>query len=203
MTNPDNLPVPARHRELTPKEVQAHSDRAFRAERRIKALFLKAHDSWWALSKALYEFHEGGYWAVLGYDSLEDFLVQPDLGIARTQFFRMTKLWRDLVVVRQIAPADLVELEPTKVGEVAPAIMRGDVKIADALDDAKQLGWRDVRAKYRIDPTTGKTESGHKPDGSTPLNAGDEPARVLCAACGYWNVPKPSPSAGTPSKEDA
>jgi hypothetical protein len=133
----------------TTKQVEAHTKRGFALERKIKAALGAVHASWWTLSKSLYEFHEGGYWGSLGYETLEEFLVQPDLGLSRRQFFLMTQLWRDLVVVKQIEPERLEALEPSKVREVLPAIMRGDVAIDDALDDAAGLGYRDVVEKYR------------------------------------------------------
>lgn len=173
------------HRELTPDEIQAHVDAAFVLERKIKVSYAHVHVAWWALSEQLYQFHEGGYWSALGYETLDEFLAQPDLGLSRRQFFRMTKIWRDLVVVRQIDPEKLAEIEPSKMREVAPAIMRGDVSVDDAIDDAKSLGYRDVRAKYRPGPDQG----GQKPNDSTTLAAEDEPVRVQCLECGSWYVP--------------
>ena len=178
--------VPAQARELTPKQAEAHVERAFKLEVKIKQSYARVHESWWALSQQLYAFHEGGYWSALGYDTLDEFLVQPDLGMSRRQFFQMTKLWRDLVVVKQIEPAALADIEPSKVREVAPAIMRGDVTVEAALADAKALGYRDVKDKYRA---AAIAQHGQQPDGSTPLDADAEPERVKCEACGSWYVP--------------
>ncbi|RPH33500.1 MAG: hypothetical protein EHM90_06335, partial [Chloroflexi bacterium] len=144
-----DAPPRAKHKELTKKEAQAITDRAFDLERKIKNAAAHFHKGWWELAKNLYEFHEEGSWRAIGYDTLEEFLAQPEVGISRTHFFRMTKMWRDLVVVKKLKPADLSEIEPSKVREVVPAIMRGEVKPADALDDARGLSYSDVRIKYR------------------------------------------------------
>ena len=113
---------------------------AFGLESQIKAAFARAAESWWELARLLYEFQEAKAWKGLGYDTLAEFLAQPELGMSTRQFFQMTKLHRDLVVVRQIEPEVLSEVEPSKAREVAPAIMRGDVAVEDALDDARRPG---------------------------------------------------------------
>jgi hypothetical protein len=180
-------PVPATQaREMTKEEADAFVSAAFQAERKIKQAALRAHESWWELASALYEFHEAGYWRALGYDSLDEFLAQPDMSLSRSTFFQMTKTWRDLVVVKKLPASTLAEIEPSKVQEVTPAIMRGDVSPEDALDDAKGLSYRDVRRKYRPEEAA---KHGQKPDDSVPLSAGHEPIPVKCGTCGQWYTP--------------
>jgi len=181
-------PAAPRARELTAKEVEAISASAFQSERRIKKAALGIHGAWWVLAEELYNFHEKGYWRFLNYDSLDEFLAQPDLGISRAQFYKMQKTWRDLVVVKKLSPSTLADIEPAKVAEVVPAIMRGEVKPDDALDDAKGLSWRDVKTKYRPEE---QGKHGQKPDDSTPLDADAEPERVKCFNCGGWYIPPP------------
>lgn len=181
-------------KKLTPAQQKKLADQAFKLEQVIKAGFKRVGEAWWELSEALYEFHEGGYWKWVGYDTLDEFLAQPDLGISRSQFFAMTKLWKDLVITRQIPPKTLAQIEPSKAREVAPAIMRGDVKIEDALDDARGLGYRDVVEKYRPDR---RAQHKQKPDDSTPLAAEDEIVRVQCELCGSWYVAPDEEGDGT------
>lgn len=171
---------------LTQKQIEARSKQAFNLERSIKKAAVLAHASWWALAELLYKFHEGGYWTDLGYDSLDEFLAQPEIGISRAQFFKQSKVWRDLVVVKKIKPKELEALEPAKVAEVVPAIMRGEVKPKDALDDAQELSFRDVKIKYRPEE---RGKHGQSPDDSTPLDADAEPEVVKCAVCGSWYTP--------------
>ena len=148
-------------KELTRKEAQALVDAAFELERKIKTAARDFHTSWWELAEALYTFHEEGSWKLLDYDSLDAFLAQPDLGISRAHFFRMTKMWRDLVITKGIAPATLHAIEPSKAREVVPAIMRGEVKPSDALADATELSYSDVRFKYRPEE---RAKHGQKPE---------------------------------------
>ena len=170
---------------LTKTAVVASASTAFNLEQRIKQTALVAHASWWALSELLYEFHEGGYWADLGHDSLDAFLAQPDIGISRSQFFKQSKTWRDLVIVKEIAPEKLKDLEPSKVREVVPAIMRGEVEPEKALTDAEELSFRDVVIRYRPE------EQGKHGARDAPLDASQEPQRIQCKVCGSWYTPKP------------
>lgn len=193
-------PVPAGPKPITEKERQEITNLAFDLERKIKAAAAKVHESWWDLSQALYEFHDRGYWSALGYESLDEFLAQPELGISRSQFFQMTKLWRDLVVVKQLPAENLKALEPSKVREVAPSIMRGEVKVEDALDDAASLSFRDVKEKYRLEE---RAKHGQAPDDSTPLDADKEPERRKCDKCGSWFTPtSASQSQPTPQEQE-
>lgn len=167
-------------RSLSKAEAKALGDRAFALETAIKELLTQGRHVYWQVAERLYEFHEGGLWVALGYATLADFLAQPDLGMSRTTFFQMTRLWRDLVVVRQVPAETIGALEPTKVREVLPAIRRGDVGVDKALDDAASLGYLDLRATYG--------PGGSGPD--APLDAEAEPARVQCQECGSWRTPQ-------------
>ena len=182
----DKLPAAPSARKLTKKEAQALTDEAFALERRIKAAWTATNVAGWALAEALYDFHERGAWRLVGYDTLEDFLGQPELGISRSAFFRAVQLWRDLVIVREIPAETLAPIELTKVAEVAPAIRKGEVVAEDALDDAAGLSRSDLRIKYGRSPGAGT----QKPDDSVPLAAEQEPARVRCNVCGSWYVPE-------------
>jgi hypothetical protein len=188
---PDHPVAAAEVKPVSKEDAEKFIQAAFNSERAIKEAAQHVHEAWWELSEHLYAFHEAGYWSALGYDSLDEFLAQPDLGISRSQFFKMTKTWRDLVVVKKLPASDLKEIEPTKVREVVPAIMRGDVSPEDALDDAKGLSFRDVVRKYRPEE---QGKHGQKADDSTPLDASSEPQAVQCNVCGSWYTPAPGDS---------
>ena len=176
-------PAPIPGAEMTKKEAEALVSAAFESEQRIKQAAGNIRVAWWELAEEFYDFHEAGYWSYLGYETLDEFLAQPELGVKRATFFRMTKLWRDLVVTKQLPIETLRELEPSKLREVTPAIMRGEVKPDDAFDDVNGLSFRDIRTKYRPEE---QAKHGQKPDDSEPLDASAEPQRVQCTACGSW-----------------
>ena len=181
MTGP-GLPE-VHHRDLSDDELGALRQEAFELERKIVGGVAAVSKEAWALAAHVYRFHEGGCWGLLGYDTLEEFLAQPDVSMSRTQFFRLSKTYRDLVVVREIPISALEQIDPSKVHEVAAAISRGEVKVEDALADAEKLGARDLREKYRRNggapalPSSGLGEDG---DGSEPglgQRAPDDPDR--------------------------
>jgi hypothetical protein len=159
---------------------------AFSLEQAILSNARNVSEATWELAGDLYHFHEIGGWSLCGYDTLEEFLARPELGLSRSQFFRLTKAYRDLVVVRKIDVDELKQIEPSKVQEVIPAIMRGS-NVEKALTDAKELGRRDLRTKYR----KGDEKEGIKPSGKPPVDD-DEPdfdadpaaERVECPHCG-------------------
>lgn len=169
---------------------------AFKLEQRIIGEAQKASKATWALAKSLYDLHETGAWALLGYDTLNEFLARPELGISRSQFFRMTKAWRDLVVVRQIPRATVEAVDPSKVAEVIPAIMRGQVEPEKALADAQEMAKSDLRVKYRKGaPEEGIEPSGIPPskrdDGDSDNGDLDRAMRVKCPTCDQWYTPDP------------
>lgn len=171
--------------------VQSAVDAAFQLERRIFSCAERTAETTWELAEALYLFHKSGGWGLLGYDTLNEFLAQPELGMSRRQFFSLTRMWRDLVVVRQVEVSQLKRIEPAKVQEVVPAVLRGDVDLYRALGDAEALGHRDLRARYRgrvqhaalpdSEPT--HSDSGQAPSPDAPLEATLEPDLVQCPVC--------------------
>lgn len=172
-------------RELSKGEADALVHAAFECERELKARIAQVHAGTWAVAEALYSFHGLQGWTLVGYETLEEFLAQPEIGMSRRSFFRLVQAWRDLHVVRQVPAPALSEVEPSKVYEVLPAVMRGDVSPQDALDDAKALGLRDLREKYRL---ANVRRHGQAPDDSTPLDASSEPARARCPTCQQWTT---------------
>lgn len=171
--------------ELTEEQKEELAHQAFELERKIRARVDAGRQAWWDLAEVLYEFHEVRGWELLGYDTLEEFLGQPEIGMSRRSFFRAVQVWRDLAVVKKLPTSDLKEVEPSKAVEVRPAIMSGSVKPEKALDDAKELSVRDVVEKYR---PSAIARHGQQPNGSSKLDASKEPERVRCPTCRQWTT---------------
>jgi hypothetical protein len=172
-------------REVSDEEARELVHVAFELEREIKACVNQIHVDTWALAKALYEFREHGTHKLLGYETLEEFLGQPEIGISRSWFMALANMWRDLVVVRQVSPGRLEGIEPTKVRETMRAIRAGDVHPEKALDDAAALSRSDVIEKYQ---PANIARHGQSPDDSTPLDASAEPERIRCPLCDGWTT---------------
>jgi hypothetical protein len=140
--------------EPTQQEVEARSERAYELDQRIKAATRDGRQAMWDLAAALHEWDEENGWTALGYETLTDWLADPEIGMARSSFFRLVQSYRELVVRRQLPAGDLAEYDVTKVQIVLPKVKAGSVKLADALADVRDLGSRDLRTKYmrRPDP---------------------------------------------------
>jgi hypothetical protein len=157
------------------KRKEKDPDAAWNVETGIHSALTVERLAQWTLAERLYEFHEDGYWTDLGYDSLVEFLAQPELSLSRTEFFALVRLWRTLVVKRGVNPKILQALDPDKVRIVVPSVARSETEVDQALDDATRLGASDLREKYR---------KGRGKDGK--LAAEEEPDRVRCPTCNSY-----------------
>jgi hypothetical protein len=122
-------------------------------------------------------------WEALGYDGGEDglgeLLSEPDIEMSRSDFYRLAQLHEEFVVRRNVAPARLAGLLPSKVMAVLPAVTAGKVSMDEALSDAETLRRHDLRAKY----------SGDR-DPHAQLDATAEPPQqIRCDTCGQWYTP--------------
>lgn len=134
-------------------------------EGRIVARMRDIRASWVALAADLYEFHASKGWQALGYETLEEWLAQPDVEMARRTFFSLVETHRELAVQRAIPIEALERVDVTKVQEVLPAIRRGQVDASEALADAEVLSRSDLREKYRaIAPLDTEPDRSIAPD---------------------------------------
>lgn len=151
-TAPGNVfPLQPKVRELSREEAKALVHAAFACERRIKEGIAQIQDDTWALAEHLYEWHRERYWEVVGFETLEAFLAQPEIEMSPRSFFRLVQVWRDLHVTKQLPPVALRQIEVSKAAVILPAVMSGKVKPEKALDDAKALPRRALEQKYRQD----------------------------------------------------
>jgi hypothetical protein len=105
-----------------------------------------------ALAEVLAEFHAERGWELLGYEKgtagLNTYLAEPDRGMKRRHYFRLIEMHRELREVRGVGADTLEGIEVSKVVEVLPAIRDGKVSVEEGLEDARSMGWRDLRAQY-------------------------------------------------------
>src|SRR5215211_1915853 len=96
-----------------------------------------------------YAFDDMDGWRLLGYESLEEWLGDPAVGLTRTHFFRLTGLWRELVVERGVPHAGLRGVDMDKLDTALPAVKRGEVEPDEAIADAHALSRSDLQQKYQ------------------------------------------------------
>src|SRR5689334_16689551 len=121
--------------------------------------------AWQMLAGLLYDFNEQRGWELLGYEQgqagLNTWLAEPDRGMQRRHYFRLIEMHRELVVARGVGADTLGGIEVSKAIEVLPAIKAGRVSVEEALADAREMGWRDLREDERYG---GAGRNGHDAD---------------------------------------
>lgn len=114
----------------------------------------------WRAAEAAYRFHQSAGWLALGYDTLGEYLADPDITLSRRTFFRMTQAWQEMVVLRQVDAETIDKLDLTKVSIALPALKSGEAQVEDVIADVESLAARDLREKY----TTPKTVPAEDPE---------------------------------------
>src|SRR3954452_25041876 len=78
----------------------------------------------------------------------------------------MLRAYRETVVRRGIPMSTVETIDFSKVDVVSPRVKSGEVSSEEALSDAQELGWRDLREKYskRPAPIPGVVDVSAVPD---------------------------------------
>jgi hypothetical protein len=194
MAHPETTPA----RALSDEEAQERAEAMFALDQQAKSCLVKGREAMWELAGVLHEFDEEAGWSALDYDSLGDWLADPEIGMTRRTYTRFVNAHRDLVVNRQVGVVELKQLDVSKVEIVMGKVRSGAVKLDVALSDVKALGARDLREKYmgpdpadkqmpddsldpgpsgNVAPCTGNVGLDHVDDG--PVLASDVVADVI------------------------
>lgn len=172
--------------ELSEQEQDERAQSMYALEADIKAALTSGREATWLLARSCHEFDEANGWTALGYEKIGDWLADPEISMQRRTFYRLTSVYRELVVQRKIPTAGLKELDVSKVDIVMGSVKAGRVKLSDALEDVKALGARDLRDKYmrRPDPAEAGTSSEEasqaavtEPEYDPPMNPTDDVPR--------------------------
>ena len=118
-------------------------------EQRIKAAVADARVAAWDLAEMLWRWDEMRGWLRLGYETLGEWLADPEITMKRSAYYGMVGAWQRLVVERGVDPERIRLLAPSKVDVVLPAITAGTTTIDEGLGDAEALGEDGLRQKYR------------------------------------------------------
>lgn len=167
---PDH-PKPAAPRDISADEHQDRAEEAFKLDQSIKGALRTGRATLWALAEKLWQFDDVTGWSALNYDSLADWLADPEISMKSSTYYNAVARWRKIVVLRNVDSKRLENLDPTKVDLVLPSIEKQSVKLEDALSDVEVLGARDLREKY-----IGRKEKAEPdPPDPPPLEPEDEP----------------------------
>jgi hypothetical protein len=102
----------------------------------------------WSTAKAMYEFDQESGWTYLGYDTVGEWLADPDISTTSATYYRLIRVYRSLVIERKQKFDDLVRLDASKVAIVLGAIEKGKALSKEALSDVEVMPARDLRRKY-------------------------------------------------------
>ena len=141
-------------REIARKTAQSTPDEAH--ERREKIIELKRYTNrfMYGLGGQLEAGHCGKDWLALGYESEDDWLLDPQgIGLKpRTaRFYRLIyRQWLKIFKTLGLTEDDLQDIDYTKIPHVAKAIDAGKDKdeILTAIEEAKTLTWREL---YKVE----------------------------------------------------
>lgn len=164
--------VAAPAREVEQSELDEMVSSAFQADHAIKQVLSRARTDMWELAARFHDWEESKRWKWLGgYDTLNDWLAEPEIGVSRSLYFDLRKAWEQIVVLRGADVDELRGVDWSKVRLMLPAISSNTVDIESAIEDARALGWRDIREKYcqpkekaEVEPEPGAEESDDELD---------------------------------------
>lgn len=166
------------------------------AHERQERIFARAkamRKLWVALAGDFYEFIDRRQYRDLGYHTFDEWLAEADLDIGRRQIFKLTEIYRTMVVERGVEPEKLEGIRITKAYAVLDATRRGQVSVQDALADAEVLPLDDLKKRYRpktSDVTTIEEplDAEREPAPSIPPDPSEIPPtpirRRVCSECG-------------------
>ena len=122
---------------------------AFALEAKLKSALRVTRRSLIDVAEACYEISRQHAYEALGYETLAEFLAQPDVGMSRSEFFTAAKVHEVFVLEHGIDPDRLADASLTKLDVVLPKVAAGEVDVEAALDDASTQGLKDLREEYR------------------------------------------------------
>jgi hypothetical protein len=174
------VPTSPEAQDLTAEERQARIEHCQQLHTQIAASLRAGREALWLFAKAVYEFDQEHGWSALGYDTLNDYLADPEIAVRRSTYFQARKRYEKIVIQRGVQSNRLDSLDPSKVDLVLPAIEQGKVELNEALDDVEALGSRDLREKYfgRKEEPEPEPEPAPEPDDEEftppPMNDGED-----------------------------
>jgi hypothetical protein len=144
-----DLPAPTPARPATAEEIEQARDWSLQADADIKEAILRGRRALWEVAKQLHEWDLRQGWRWTGnYESLGEWLGDPQVAMTRTTYYRLRDGYRTLVIDRRVDETVVRELDTSKVGVVLRAVRDRDVRVEDAIADVESLSKSDLIEKY-------------------------------------------------------
>jgi hypothetical protein len=164
------IPTGAEARDLTPEERQQRSEVCFALEEAIKEAIARGREALWDLAANFYHFNENSGWSALGHEDCSEWLAQPEINITKSQYYRLIRRHKEMVLGRNVPMEQLVQLEPSKLDMVLPSVELGKITWEEARDDLTSLGARDLKEKYVGATTHDKQGDGEQQGGANTID---------------------------------
>jgi hypothetical protein len=87
-------------RELSPKEAEDRGKAMFALDQRIREALAAGRRSIWEAARALAEFDAENGWTALGYDTLAEWLADPEISMSRATYYRMVRVATSWIAAR-------------------------------------------------------------------------------------------------------
>lgn len=142
----DTAITPRPARDLTPGEQKARAEAAYDVDQRLKSALAAGREAAWEVAEACADFADSQGYLDLGFDSLNEYLGDPDIGISRSFFQKLVRIAR-FARTRQLVD-EFRTLELTKVSVVLPAMQSGQVPAEQAISDVRSLSRSDLVEAY-------------------------------------------------------
>lgn len=114
------------------------------------------------IAKNLWTFYSQGYWVELGFSNFEEFLRSPDVDIAVSVGYGLKEIGH-LLEEGIFTEAQAMEIGPSKLRALLPAIKENPDNIEELLDKASELNYLDL-----IDEVSGKDVFYYRGKGKLP-----------------------------------
>jgi len=139
---------------------------AYKVDVQLKEIKRVVNSNFLMIAEKLKSIKDNKYYKVLGYDTFESYIAQPELAFSRSSVYRLIQIYKKFVLENNVAPERLSEIEWTKLAVVTPHVNKDNME--NLLHDAKELSRSDLKQKIK-DPVRLKVERKY----------------ITCPKCGY------------------
>lgn len=128
---------------------QTSADKAHGLHKVLEAFRSRDKKDEWTLAELLYKLRRYELWrfAVGGFDSWEDYLKQPEIGISRHKADKMVRIYEYFIIERGFQLPDLEDVPWYALDFISKKRPEADL-IAQLLADAKVLTQKDFKEAY-------------------------------------------------------
>lgn len=130
-----------------PQEVA--EQRAIQLEGEIIQLKNQVNHSFLELGRILKEFRDNKYYTHLGHDTLTQYLSSSDISISPQWAWAFISHYEVFVLQNKVEPAELMDIDYTKLNQIAPIVKKNPEELDHWLDAARQLRRIDLQKEVK------------------------------------------------------